>query len=73
MRLVRRPGRTARRQIAVARCDVCGAHLTLVDPHPAAGVEHRCPVGVVGPVWTVIEPPSGDAMAANAAATEEVA
>lgn len=66
MRLVRRLSRASRRQVAVAHCDVCGHHLTLVDPHPAAAVEHRCPSGVVGPVWTIVEPPSGDALAAVA-------
>lgn len=73
MRLVRRPGRTTRAIVAVSRCDTCGHGLTLLDPHPAAAVEHRCPTGVVGPVWTVVEPPAGPALTAVAEATEEVA
>lgn len=66
MRLTRRRGTTSRRSVAVARCAACGHHLTLVDPHPAAAVDHRCATGVVGPVWTVVEPPTGGALTAAA-------
>lgn len=66
MRLLRHLGPCTRSRLATTHCDACDHGLTLVDPHPAAAVEHRCPTGVVGPVWTVVEPPAADALAAAA-------
>lgn len=66
MRLLRHLGPRVRSHLATTHCATCDHGITLVDPHPAAAVEHRCPTGVVGPVWTVVEPPTGGVLAAVA-------
>jgi hypothetical protein len=48
--------------LLTAGCVMCGGSFRTVlpDENTAArcGVDHRCGTGVVGPLWTLIEPPA---------------
>lgn len=48
--------------LLTADCGVCATSFRAVlpDENTAArsGVDHRCGTGVVGPLWTLIEPPA---------------
>lgn len=48
--------------LLAADCAMCGYtfRAVLPDEHTAAhsGVDHRCGTGVVGPLWTLIQPPA---------------
>jgi hypothetical protein len=45
-----------------AHCGICGYTFRTVLPDQqtaaACGVDHRCGTGVVGPLWTLVQPPA---------------
>lgn len=48
--------------LLTASCAVCDTSFRTVlpdqDTAARSGVDHRCGTGVVGPLWTLIEPPA---------------
>ena len=48
--------------LLTATCTICGGTFrAITDDRTDAtrtGVDHRCGTGVVGPLWTVIQPPA---------------
>lgn len=55
-----------------AACALCGhSHRVVVDTRAqaeACAVDHRCGTSVIGPVWTVQQPPAARSERARAAA-----
>lgn len=44
--------------LLTADCVRCGDRAAFLTPaHPRTAVDHRCGVGAIGSVWTLLEPP----------------